>query len=106
MISPLEILRSDWSQWNSTGITKLWIGLGPVLLPYNGEGGDARLYKVRVAAIDRVGCHDYVSIMGSEYVQAQHSELRFCKHANRSVTSHMLQSDSKSKIGLQSDLPS
>ncbi len=41
--SPLEILRSDWSRWNSTSRTKLWIGLGPVLLPYSGEGGDARL---------------------------------------------------------------
>ncbi len=41
--SPLEILQSDWSRWNSTGRTKLYIGLGPVLLPYNGEGGDARL---------------------------------------------------------------
>ncbi len=43
MSSPLEILRSDWNRWNSTGRTKLWIGLGPVFLPCNGEGGDARL---------------------------------------------------------------
>ncbi len=32
VINPLEILQSDWSRWNSTGRTKLWIGLGPVLL--------------------------------------------------------------------------
>ncbi len=41
--SPLEILQSDWSRWNSTGRTKLYISLGPVLLPYNGEGGNAHL---------------------------------------------------------------
>ncbi len=50
MSSPLEILRSDWSRWNSTGRTKLYISLGPVVLLPNGEGGDARLEQAQAEA--------------------------------------------------------
>ena len=33
-----DILQCDWSWWNSTSRTKLWIGLIPDFLPGNGRG--------------------------------------------------------------------
>ncbi len=52
----MRLLQSDWSWWNSTSRTKLWIGLIPDLLPGNGRRRRRPTSTFRWIDIDKASC--------------------------------------------------